>query len=92
MTALRGYGQIRDRLCPAPVTTAFFVSTRGTRINSHNMPYTFATLTEAAGITTAACRRRARIHDIRHYVDGWVMWLAAASPLVAEPRVLVPAT
>jgi integrase/recombinase XerD len=66
VTALRGYGQIRDRLCPAPVTTAFFVSTRGTRIDSHNMPYTFATLTEAAGITAAAGRRRARIHDIRH--------------------------
>jgi integrase len=31
-------------------------------------------------------------HTLRHYVDGWVMWLAAASPLVAEPRVLVPAT
>jgi len=31
-------------------------------------------------------------HALRHYVDGWVMWLAAASPLVAEPRVLVPAT
>jgi hypothetical protein len=28
----------------------------------------------------------------RHYVDGRVMWPAAASPLVAEPRVLVPAT
>ena len=31
------------------------------------------------------------MHDLRHYVDGRVMWLAAASPLVAEPRVLVPA-
>ena len=31
-------------------------------------------------------------HTLRHYVDGWVMWLAAASPLVAEPRVPVPAT
>jgi integrase len=31
-------------------------------------------------------------HTLRHYVDGWVMWLAAASPLVAEPRLLVPAT
>ena len=31
-------------------------------------------------------------HILRHYADGWVMWLAAASPLVAEPRVLVPAT
>jgi integrase/recombinase XerD len=31
-------------------------------------------------------------HTLRHYVDGWVMWLAAASPLVAEPCVPVPAT
>jgi hypothetical protein len=35
---------------------------------------------------------RVHPHMPRHYVDGWVMWLAAASPLVAEPRVLVPAT
>jgi len=31
-------------------------------------------------------------HMLRHYVDGRVMCLEAASPLVAEPRVLVPAT
>ena len=31
-------------------------------------------------------------HILSHYVDGRVMWPAAASPLVAEPRVLVPAT
>ena len=31
-------------------------------------------------------------HWIRHYVDGRVMWPEAASPLVAEPRLLVPAT
>jgi len=31
-------------------------------------------------------------HTLRHYVDGRVMWLAASSPLVAGPRVLVPAT
>ena len=31
-------------------------------------------------------------HVLRHYVDGRVMWLAAAYPLVTEPRVLVPAT
>jgi len=31
-------------------------------------------------------------HTLRHYVDDRVMWPAAASPLVAEPRVLVPAT
>jgi integrase/recombinase XerD len=31
-------------------------------------------------------------HFLRHYVDGRVMWPASASPLVAEPRVPVPAT
>jgi site-specific recombinase XerD len=31
-------------------------------------------------------------HILRHYVEGRVMWPAASSPLVAEPRVLVPAT
>ena len=31
-------------------------------------------------------------HTLRHYVDGRVMWPEAASFLVAEPRVLVPAT
>ena len=31
-------------------------------------------------------------HVIRHYVEGRVMWPAAAFPLVAEPRVLVPVT
>ena len=36
--------------------------------------------------------RRVSPHTFRHYVDGRVMWPAAASPLVAEPRVLVPAT
>jgi integrase/recombinase XerD len=46
-----------------------------------------ARYTQAAGITASISP-----HILRHYVDGWVMWLAAASPLVAEPRVLVPAT
>jgi integrase len=31
-------------------------------------------------------------YDLRHYVDGRVMWPAASSPLVAGLRVLVPAT
>ena len=31
-------------------------------------------------------------HVLRHYVEGGVMWPAASSPLVAEPRVLIPAT
>ena len=36
--------------------------------------------------------RQVSPHTFRHYVDGRVMWPASASPLVAEPHVLVPAT
>jgi integrase/recombinase XerD len=35
---------------------------------------------------------RVHPHMLRHYVDGRVMWPTAASPLVAEPRGVVPAT
>jgi integrase len=38
------------------------------------------------------CGFAVRPHMFRHYVEGRVMWPAASSPLVAEPRVLVPAT
>jgi integrase/recombinase XerD len=64
--ALRGYGHLRDRLCPAPVVPAFFVSTRGTRLDAANMPADFAGLLDAAGITAVPGRRRQRIHDLRH--------------------------
>jgi integrase len=37
-------------------------------------------------------KKSVSMHTLRHYVDGRVMWPEAASPLVAEPRGLVPAT
>ena len=51
-----------------------------------------AALAGAAAAHLPDWRGRVTPHLLRHYVDGWVMWLAAASPLVAEPRVPVPAT
>jgi integrase/recombinase XerD len=49
-----------------------------------------------AATAEAACpsikEKNVTPHTLRHYVDGRVMWPAAASPLVAEPRGLVPAT
>ena len=49
-----------------------------------------------AATAAAACPslsgKKISPHVLRHYVDGRVMWLAASSPLVAGPRVLVPAT
>jgi site-specific recombinase XerC len=64
--ALNSYGQARDRLLAIPATPAWFVSTRGTRLDQANLPHTFACLVEAAGIQVPARQRRPRLHDLRH--------------------------
>jgi integrase len=63
--ALRHYGQCRDELCPRPKTPAFFVTTRGTRLD-HNTTKTFPLLLHAAGICAPLGRRPPRPHDLRH--------------------------
>lgn len=64
--ALRTYARQRDRQRPAPSTPAFLVSTRGTRLDAHNLPHTFAKLLDSAGITAGESHRRPRLHDMRH--------------------------
>ena len=64
--ALRIYDTRRDQLCPATVCPAFFVSTRGTRLDAHNTSHTFAELLDTAGISAPAGARRPRLHDLRH--------------------------
>jgi integrase len=64
--ALRDYQQRRQQWCPAPRTSAFFVSTRGTRLDAHNIAHPFAQLAAAAGIHAPRGRRRVRLHDLRH--------------------------
>jgi integrase/recombinase XerD len=70
VTALRIYERIRDRLCPAPTTSGFLASTRGTRLDEHNLSKIFARLVEAAHITVTPGCRRPRLHD---YADIRVM-------------------
>ncbi|MEU0649663.1 hypothetical protein [Streptomyces umbrinus] len=57
VTALRRYAREHDLQRPAPSTVAFLVSTRGTRLDSHNLPRTFVQLLSAAGITAGEGRR-----------------------------------
>jgi integrase/recombinase XerD len=64
--ALRSYQQVRDRFCPSPAEPSFFVSTRGSRLDNHNIQHTFAELADAAGIHAPPGRRRPRLHDLRH--------------------------
>jgi len=69
---------------PRPV----LLNTRSARMDRQAATRRLRHLAEAAGIQVT----RAYPHMLRHYVDGRVMWPASASPLVAEPRVPVPAT
>jgi integrase len=64
--ALGGYAQARQRLCATASTPAFFVSTRGTRLDAHNLSHTFAGLVQATGIGVGSGQRRPRLHDLRH--------------------------
>jgi len=66
VTALRHYQQRRDHWCAAPTAPSFFVSTRGTRLDAHNITHTFADLVNQAGIPTPPGARRPRLHDFRH--------------------------
>ncbi|HYP93878.1 MAG TPA: integrase, partial [Mycobacterium sp.] len=52
--------------CPHRSAPSFFVCTRGTRLDVHNLSRTFAGLVDLAGITVAPRRRRPRLHDLRH--------------------------
>lgn len=61
---LRSYDVRRDRLCPAPRSLTFFVSSVGTALNRNNVHNTFVQLTTALGLRTATSRPR--IHDLRH--------------------------
>jgi integrase len=65
VAALHHYGQWRDELCGVPRTLAFFISTRGSRLDP-NISKTFAVLVDAAGISVPAGKRRPRLHDLRH--------------------------
>ena len=66
VTALQGYLRATDRLRATTGTASVFVSTRGTRLDHNNIAGVFAGLVQAAGITTPAGQRRARLHDFRH--------------------------
>lgn len=64
--ALDAYGQLRDRLCPAPATPAWFVSTTGTRLIYNNVHHEFHRLAGQAGLRPRSKQCRPRPHDLRH--------------------------
>jgi integrase len=62
--ALRRYAAERDRLCPRPRSSAFFLSSTGTALNRSGVGKTFRKITIEIGLRTATVHPR--IHDMRH--------------------------
>lgn len=87
--ALRRYTTERDRLCPTPRSTAFFLSTRGTVLDYSCVWRTFAQLSTAIGVrdTTAS---GPTIHDLRHSftVNVLIGWQRAGVDVAEHMAVL----
>lgn len=66
-TALRDYAEVRDRYCRRPRSTAWFLSSAGTRLRRSNIWRNFNKLREIAGLQrrSATCRPGSMIFDIR---------------------------
>jgi integrase len=66
--ALKKYAEVRDRLFPAPLTPAFFISAKGNRITEWIARYTFAKLSQRVGLRASARGhgRGPRLQDMRH--------------------------
>jgi integrase len=75
--ALRRYAQQRDLLLRRPVSPAFLLSDRGTRISQCSARYNFAIVSRAAGLRppTRGGRhgRGPRLHDMRHRLAAKVL-------------------
>jgi integrase len=63
-TALRAYATERNRLCPAPRSSAFFVSGAGTRVNRSAVAKVLRRITTAMGLRSATLRPTP--HQLRH--------------------------
>lgn len=91
VAALRRYATQRDELRPTQTCAAFFVSTRGTRLDPANTSHTFARLLDAAGITAQPGARRPRIHDLRHLFAVTTLLGWYDPELDGDPAAMLPA-
>ncbi len=64
--ALRAYARSRHQKWPVARTPRFFVSARGTALESNIVHYTFRQLVRAAHLEGRGARCRPRPHDLRH--------------------------
>jgi len=62
--ALKRYASTRERLCPKPGSTRFFLSAGGTRLDRHEVSKTLRTITTTLGLRTETVHPHA--HHLRH--------------------------
>ena len=88
MQALEGYARLRDQLQPQPAEPAFFVSLNRKRLLYAVVQLTFRQLIDSASIGATA-PSPPRLHDLRHYADGWVMRPAVTFPLAGAAELVL---
>ncbi|UVK49840.1 tyrosine-type recombinase/integrase (plasmid) [Mesorhizobium sp. AR02] len=64
--ALKIYAASRDRSCPNPLSSSFFLSERGMRLTEWAVRWTFVKLSREVGLRGANDSRGPRLHDLRH--------------------------
>src|SRR5229473_341057 len=87
--ALRAYDRARDEAFPGAAAGTFLVNSRGGPLDSHNTSKTFAVLVTTTGIKAPPGQRAPRLHDLRHYADGWVMRPAVTFPLAGAAELVL---
>jgi integrase len=90
--ALQGYLLLRDRAAPASGTSAFLVSTAGTRLIYCNVHNTFHRLVALAGLPPRPGSCRPRIHDLRHTFAVTAMLDAYAAGQDGQTRLTLLST
>jgi integrase/recombinase XerD len=68
LAALKRYAEVRDRVFPAPLIPAFFISEKSSRITECMARYTFAKLSQRVGLRALAKGHGhgPRLQDMRH--------------------------
>jgi integrase len=89
VTALTAYRQARAGMTPTPVDGPFFVGATGKRLNHTSVHAAFRRVADACDLPTSPGARPPRIHDLRHYADGWVMRPGVVFPLVGAVGLVV---
>jgi integrase/recombinase XerD len=79
--ALHSYARIRERLCPDPRSSVFFLSATGGRLDHSQVNKTLRKITTELGLRTETVHPRA--HDLRHSfaVQALLEWQRSGIPI-----------